>query len=132
MLRDVYSGHCKLDGEEDRSTLEAVNNYAWSCLQLRRFEEAKTLLRKTLPLARRVLGQNHDLTLTMRMNYAAALYHDEGATLNDLREAVTTLEDAGRIARRVLGGVHPITISIEAGLRESQAALRARETPSQR
>ena len=36
-----------------------------------------------------------------RWNYAMALYQDEGATLDDLREAVTTLEDAGRIARRV-------------------------------
>ena len=103
---------------------------------LQRFEEARSLLRKTMPVARRVLGENHDLTLRMRNNYAAALYMDDGATHDDLREAVTTLEDVARIARRVLGGSHPLTSLIETGLRHcklrqsSQAALRARDTPS--
>ena len=58
-----------------------------------------------------------------------ALYQDDAATLDDLREAVTTLEDTKRIARRVLGGAHPITSAIEYHLREARAALRARETP---
>ena len=67
--------------------------------------------------------------LTMRWIYVMALYKDDGATLDDLREAVTTLEDAERIARRVLGGAHPSTRAIEATLRKARAALRARETP---
>ena len=46
-------------------------------------------------------------TLKMRMIYAVALYHDNGATLDDVREAVTTLEDLARITRRVLGCTHP-------------------------
>ena len=74
---------------------------------LKRFEEARSLLRKTIPVARRVLRDNDRLTLVMRMVYAAAIYCDPSATLDDLREAVATLEDAGRIARRVLGGAHP-------------------------
>ena len=82
-----------------------------------------------MPVARRVLGENHDLTLRMRNNYAAALYMDDGATHDDLREAVTTLEDVARIARRVFGGAHPLTLAILASLRESRARLRARETP---
>ena len=84
------------------------------------------MLRKMMPVAPRVLGKNHDHTLTMRGNYARALYKDPGATLDDLREAVTTLEDTSRIARRVLGSAHPLTGWIEGRLR---AALRARETP---
>ena len=61
--------------------------------------------------------------------YARALYHDDSATLDDLREAVTTLEDVGRIARRVLGGAHPTTEWIEEALEDARAALRARESP---
>ena len=61
----------------------------------------------------------------MRWNYAEALYNDDGATLDDLREAVTTLEDATRIARRVLGGAHPTAVAIEANLQKARAALRA-------
>ena len=84
-----------------------------------------------MPVARRVLGESHDLTLRMRRIYALALYEDPAATLDDLREAVTTLEDTIRIARRVLGGVHPTTEGIEQDLRDARAALRARETPSE-
>ena len=61
--------------------------------------------------------------------YAKALYLDNGATLEDLREAVSTLEDAARIARRVLGNAHPTTTRIKDDLQDARAALRARETP---
>ena len=64
----------------------------------------------------------------MRALYAKALYEDEGATLDDVREAVTTLEDAARISRRVFGGAHPLASGIEDDLRDARAALRARES----
>ena len=95
--------------------------------KLERFEEAKSLLRKKMPVARRVLGDCDRLTLKMRKIYARALYGAPGATLNDLREAVTTLEDVERIARRVLGGAHPDTAAIEGNLRNARTMLRARE-----
>ena len=97
-------------------------------LDVKRHEEARSLLRKTLHVARRVLGENHADTLRLRWNYADALYNDPGATLDDLREAVTTLEDAERIARRVLGGAYPMTTGIAQDLRAARAALRARKT----
>ena len=108
----------------------AANNYADSLVNLERFEEAKVLMRKTMPVARRVLRDGHRLALKIRWNYAKALWRDDGATLDDLREAVTTLEAAERTARRVLGGAHPLTSAIEDDLQHPRAALRARETPS--
>ena len=134
--RDVYSGYLKLHGEEHDSTFLAANNYAWNLKGLKRFEEAKGLLRKTMPVARRVLGENDLVTLRMKWCYAVALYRADGATLDDLREAVTTLEETERIARRLLGGSHPITVEIEYCLQESRfiltggAALR-RTSPAQ-
>jgi hypothetical protein len=130
MLRDVYSGRLKLDGAEHPITLQAANNYAGSLVNLRRFEEAKALLLKTMPVARRVLGQSHDVTLGMRKIYGEVLCRADGAMLDDLREAVTTLEDTIRIRRRVFGGSHPKTEIIERTLRNARAVLRARETPS--
>ena len=62
--------------------------------------------------------------------YAKALYQDDSATLDDLREAVTTFEDTARTARRVLGGTHPLTEWMEGDLRDAQAVLRAREATS--
>ena len=129
MDQDVYVGRAKLNGEEHEKTLRAANNYAYSLNSLLRFEEARSLIRKTIPVARRVLGDGHILTLKMRKVYAKALFFDGSATLDDLREAVTTLEDIERIARRVLGGAHPLTEEIEEDLRDAQA-LRAREAPS--
>ena len=80
-----------------------------------------------MPVARRVLGNSHDYTLRMRWSHAMALYLDDGATLDNLREAVTTLEDTERTARRVLGGANPTTMSIEAHLQRARAVLRACE-----
>ena len=127
--RDVYYGTLKLHGEENRNSLREANNYAADLSDLQRHAEAKTLLRKTIPVARRLLGENNDLTLRMRLLYGGALHKDPSASLDDLREAVTTLEDTERIARRVLGGAHPTTTLIDRFLRRSRAALRARETP---
>ena len=105
----------------------AANNYADLLRGLERFEEAKVVLRKIVPMARRILGESSEITLKMRLGYAYAHYHDNSAKLDDLREAVTMLEEAGRIAQRVLGGAHPITKVIEEDLQDARAVLRANE-----
>ena len=127
MRQDVYSGRLEVNGKEQEETLRAANNYASTLNVLKRFEEAKALLRKTIPVARRVLGEGHRLTLKMRKNYAKVLFRDPSATIDDLREAVTTLEDVGRIARRVFGGAHPLTGRIERSLHNARAMLLFRE-----
>ncbi len=132
MKRDVYSGYVRLHGEENRDTCQVAENYALALIHLKRFEEAKSLLRKTIPVVRRVLGDNDGLTLRVRGVYAQALYFDAEATLDDLREAVTTLGEIERTARRVLGSTHPATMYIEDNLRHARAALRAREEAAPR
>ena len=128
MQRDVYSGRLKLHGEEHPQTLQAASNYATSLAELQRFEEARSLMRKSIPVARRALGESNEITIKMRVHFAMALYEDAAATLDDLRESVTTFEEIERIARRVMGGAHPLTEGIENDLRNARAALRARET----
>ena len=128
--QDVYSGHSQLYGEQHERTLLAANNYANSLVALDRFEEAKALFRKSIPVARRVVGESSELTLKMRSVYALSLCMDADVTLDDLREAASTLEDAERIARRVLGSAHPLTTGIDEQFQNVRAALRANETPS--
>jgi hypothetical protein len=128
MSRDMYSGFVKLRGEEHEGSLGAACNYASSLFKLERFDEAKSLMHKTIPAARRILGENNDLTLRMRWLYAMTLHRDDDATLDDVREAVETLEETERIARRVFGGAHPLVADFERTLRDARAALRARET----
>ena len=125
--RDLYSGYVKLLGEEHANTLICATNYANCLLSLRRFEKAKSLLRKIMPVARRVLDDSNELTIRMGWIYAEALCPDTSATLGDLREAVATLEEIERTARRVLGGAHPTAVRIEQSLYNARAALRARE-----
>ena len=125
--RDVYLGTLRLLGEEHHDCLISANNLAASLCNLQHFDEARALLRKVTPVAQRVFGDSHELTLRMRRIYAKTLYEDNTATLDDLREAVTTLEDVERIARRVFGGAHPVTMGFEERLEESRAALHARE-----
>ncbi len=127
LRRDVYSGWLKLKGEEHHDTLREAENYANVLVGLERFEEAKSLMRKMIPVARRFLGESNEASLSMRLIYSLALCKNTGATLDDLREAVTTLEDTDRTARRVLGGAHPRTVNIERALQNVRAALAARE-----
>ena len=119
-----------LNGKEHRETLVAANNYGSILDELKRFEEAKTLLRETVPVARRIFGDCNELTLRMRFVYTQTLYLDEGATLDDLRESVATLEELDRTARRVLGAAHPTTTDIGQTLQKARALLRAREASS--
>ena len=125
--RDVYTSRLKLNGKEHYDTIRESNNYASTLVDLKRFKEARSLMRKMVPVARRVLGETHVEGLKLRWTYAETLYKDDGATLDDLREAVTTFEDMELTSRRVLGGAHPITTGIEKDLQIARAALRARE-----
>jgi len=125
--RDVYSRHLELNGEEHETTLVEAYNLAYLIVDLEGYDEARSLLRKTTPVARRVLGESKDLTLRLRWNYARALFLDGSTTLDDLRKAVTMLKDVERIARRVFGGAHPFIGSIEQSLKSSRAVLGARE-----
>jgi tetratricopeptide (TPR) repeat protein len=128
MRLDVYSGRLRLNGQDYRESLVAAGNVANVLIILKRFEEARSLLRKTIPAARRVLGECDETTLRMRWNYAEALYRNPAATLDDLREAVTTHEETERTARRVFGCSHPLAVNLERDLRQARAALRARES----
>ncbi len=132
MRRETYSKRLGFYGADDCDTLRDANNYALSLNGLQCFEEAKSLMREMLPVARLVAGDNDEVTLRMKWNYAEALYKADGATLDDIREAVTTLEETDRTARRVLGGAHPDFGNIEDDLRNARAALAARDVESLR
>jgi hypothetical protein len=130
LRQEVYCGKSRLIGIEHRETLLEAFNYATDLQSLHRFKEIKALLSNTMPVARRVLGENDDITLRMRCIYAQSLYEDDGATLDDRRAAVTTLDNLTQTARRVLGGAHPLTKAADQILQDMREALRACEAPS--
>ena len=130
MRRDVYAGYLKLCGEEHDGTLQEADNYANDLLRLQRFEEARSLLRKMIPVARRALGEGAVNTLRMRWIYARAIYLDASATLNDLHESVETLESVARLWTRVFGEAHPETPRVQGSLAHAQEKLAARAAAS--
>ena len=107
-------------------TLLTANNYALSLIHLQRYQESKSLLRRTLPVARRALGDSDETTLRMRVYYANALYEDPDATLDDLREAVETLESVAPVWKRIFGLAHPETPNVQNALEAAREALAAR------
>ena len=100
---DVYHVHVKLNGEEHIGTLLAALDYATTLITLDRCQEVKSVLRKTMPVARRVLGENHEHTLKLRALYARALHEDTCATLGrgDVRGFGT--DHAARARRHASG-----------------------------
>ena len=124
MFEAIYSGHLELFGEEEKNTITSAMNYAIALFGLRRFDEAKSVLREVLPVARHVLGENHVTTLKYRSMHASALYQ-VADTLDDIREAVDTFEETIPTTRRLLGGSHPLVQIMEEDLRKARTALRA-------
>ena len=105
MQREVYSAYVRNYGEEHRDTFRGADNYATSLLALGRFEEGKSVLCKTIPVAQRVPGGSDAVTLKLWWSYASALCENARPTLDDLREAVDTFEEirtdrAARARRR--------------------------------
>ena len=129
LRRDVYLGCLKFYGEEHKQSIVEACSYASSLSSLKRFEEARAILRKAIPVARRILGDDYALTIGMRGNYARAFYRDPDATLHDIREAVNMLEELYLAAWRVHGGAQPTVAGVKRSLRFARKALRARETP---
>ena len=130
MRREVYSGTLKLYGEEHERTLTNATNYVSSLIRLERFEEAKSVLHKSMPLARRVLGNSNEITLSMKYYHARALCEDPAATLDDLREAVEILESVAAVWKRVFGNAHPDTPRIQGLLAAARKALAANAAAS--
>ena len=66
----------------------------------------------------------------MSWHFAMALYENDRATLEDVREAVETLEDVARLWKRVFGGSHPETQIVQNALEDAREALAARAAAS--
>jgi hypothetical protein len=128
LQRDVYSGRLKLYGENHQETIWSAGYLANSLYRTRRFNEGKALLRKVIPVARRVLGKGNIDVVRLRWSYGCFLYRAPDATLDDIREAVATLEETYSTVRRVFGAEHTYTREMDPhDLRLAQAELRARE-----
>ena len=82
-------------------------NLANSLVKLDLFAEATALANETLPTARRICGDMHDVTLGLRYIFPRSIVLNPDATQEDLRGAKEEAEDLLRTTRRVFGTSHP-------------------------
>ena len=80
-------------------------------------------MRKMMPVSRRFLGDGHEFTFKMRQIYGGALYKDDAATLDDLREAVEILESVAPLRIRIFGEAHPETPMVQRALAAARERL---------
>ena len=98
-----------------KQPIRAANNYALTLLELQRFEEAKGILRRTVPVAQRTLGAEHELTLSLREDLSHATLDGESSA-EEKREALRILEEVAGVIRRILGPAHPNTLYTQRNL----------------
>ena len=91
-------------------------------LDLRRFAEAKKLLRKVAPVARRALGAEHALTLSLREDLSRATLGG-ASSAEEKREALRILEEVAGVMRRVMGPAHPETLRAQKELKRSRQRI---------
>ena len=108
--REVYAGFKSLYGNCDTRTLMAANNLIYQLQKQGKHTEAVSTLRKPLSDARRALGDDHDITLSLGSLLADSLASTgTSPTVDDLREVIAIREDICKRSQRLLGRSHPNT-----------------------
>jgi len=114
--RDEYEASKARNGIDDEETLTSALNLSISLVALNLFAEAKPFLRKNMRRARRVHGDDADVTVGLRLQYAYALSKDNDASSNDYHEAEKILVELDATSQRVFGTFHPTSEQIQANL----------------
>ena len=115
--REICARRVATLGISNERTLVTGMNLASSLLDTKNFDETTHLLRdQLLPVARRSLGADHNLTLGISKNLANALLLNPDSTRDDLLEAETILQDVVQRRRRAFGPTHPRTVDAETNL----------------
>ena len=122
--RRLYQTHLKRDPRlAELDTIFAGSNLVGSLVNVKRYAEARALLKTIIPTARRSPGDNHPITLNLRGSWAQAIYMDSRASDEERVDAVATCEDCVRISLRVMGPTHPKHLNYQDDLRRARAVL---------
>ena len=141
MRREILADSLRLNGPDDEDAILDAEKLVESLIEANLFKEAMSLLRDTIPTARRVLGEENDLTLCLRSHYACAISYDTNSSRARVHKAVAILKDVLQTSRRVFGNQHPIVEEFLRDLEntrmrladdESREALGAAPAPTRR
>ena len=122
--REVYAGFNSIYGNCDTRTLMAASNLVYQLQTQGKHTEAVSTLRKPLSDARRALGDDHDITLSLGSLLGDSLARvGTSPTVSNLHEAIAILEDVCKRSRRLLGGSHPHTDTRQRALDDARRFL---------
>ena len=94
-----------------------------SLIHMHHFTEAQSLLREYLPIARRVLGRDHELTFGITEHLATAIAQYGDAPRENLLEAMKMHTENLRRLRQVMGAAHPETRRTEHNVKVLQECI---------
>jgi len=108
--RECYQYLVHHEGKTSERAMFQAYNIAVSLAHLQKNTEAISLMREQLPLVKRVLDNDHELTLKFQKLYAKTLFAPpDGPWSEEKVRARGLMEAFTRSARRVLGPAHPET-----------------------
>ena len=121
LKRQVYAGLVRMKADEESILAEALN-LSVALMLTRNTAEAIKLLSEKIPDAKRTLGDDHNVTLSMRWKYATALCSpgDLNYDINDINEGIKVLENVVRHSQRVLGPGNPNVRDMKGSLAEAR------------
>ena len=117
LARDLHQRWCERLSDDETALVMALD-LAWALRNISRYAEARDLDQDTLSRTRRVLGEDHRMTLTAACNLANDLYQ-----LGELQAACDLNQVALDGRRRVLGADHPDTMATASDLAEDLRLL---------
>ena len=109
ILKKNYASRVRLFGHNEE-TLNAALQLSIALYRADNASESMAFSRPLLPLARRVLGADHDICLRFAHSYAYAVLECAAASRDDLIFAEKLLDETVQRMRRVLGIAHPHTV----------------------
>ena len=111
-----YASRVRLSGEFHEKTLISALNLSITLVRANKACESMAFSRPLLPMSRRALGADHEITLRFAHSYAYAACNCAAASRDEVVFAEKLLEDTIRRFRRVLGTAHPSTSKAEGDL----------------
>ena len=116
MEKAIYASRVRLSGAFHEKTLISALNLSITLVRANKACESMAFSRPLLPMSRRALGADHEITLRFAHSYAYAACNCAAASRDEVVFADKLLEDTIRRFRRVLGTAHPSTSKAEGDL----------------
>ena len=121
----TYDKKVAMFGYDDGDTLNAALALAESLAKTGQCAEGISLMRETIPKARKYFGADSDIMLRLTSTLGNAICLNEASSLDDLAEAEKLFSDNLRKSTRLHGSNHPTTAQLAHQLKSAHELISA-------